>query len=375
MADRRTSPTGDRSHENTSTVGSGGGPSVAQIGLAVGLSVSVLLIIAYFTFDASAFWNFVQRMDVLLLLAAIGTVVVRVIVGAKRMQFVSNGGITYHTGLRGQLSWEFFSNVTPSAIGGAPFAALYVARDSNIRVGDSTAIMLFSMLLDQMWLAFCIPLLLAASFFIPVFPDALGTVGTGFLVLVFLGMLAWVVTFAYAMLVRPDFLERWLGKLFQIRWLRRFRTRAERELLQLKRRAVVLRSQPISFFVIGFLYTAAAWILRYLTLLFVVWCVFEQFDQVLLLFRTAAMLVGSLLMPTPGASGGIEGLYALFISPLLPAAIVAPTLLAWRVMAYHIFIALGTYLTMHHVNRRRRRAENNGGEAKTSSSEPLVGEK
>ncbi len=331
-----------------------GRPSFAQVAVAVGLSLTVLLIIAYFTFDAGAFRSFFQQMNPLYLLVAVGTVGLRIIIGGKRLQFVSDGRIGYHMGLRGQLSWEFFSNVTPSAIGGGPFAALYVARDSDIRMGDSTAIMLFAMLLDQIWLAFCIPILLFSTLYINVFPDALGAVGTGAIMLVFLGMLAWLITFSYATLVRPDFLEKWIGKLFRIRWLRRFESRAETELRQLKRRAIVLRSQPPSFFLIGFAYTALMWILRFLTLFFVVWCVFDAFDKVLLLFRTAALLVGSLFMPTPGAAGGIEGLYALFIGPMIPAALLAPTLLAWRVMAYHVFIALGAYLTMFQVHRSRQ---------------------
>jgi hypothetical protein len=62
-----------------------------------------------------------------------------------------------------------------------------------------------------------------------------------------------------------------------------------------------------------------------------------------------AMTLSSLVLPTPGGSGGLEGLYALFIGPLIPEALVAPTLFAWRFLGYYIFIALGAYLFLHQV--------------------------
>jgi len=54
-------------------------------------------------------------------------------------------------------------------------------------------------------------------------------------------------------------------------------------------------------------------------------------------------------MPTPGGSGGIEGLYALFVGPLIPASLVVPTLLTWRLLSYYLFIAFGAYLFMHQM--------------------------
>ena len=260
-------------------------------------------------------------------------------------------------GERGSVAWDFMSAVTPSAVGGAPLAAYFVAKDNRIPVGEATAIMLFSMLLDQLWFAITIPVLLGASLVMDVFPQTLGRVGVGAALLYFVGMLAWVLAFAYTMLVRPDFLERLVNWLFSLRWLRRFQDRAAHEAQQLRSRAHILRDQPPHFYLMGLLLTAGTWMARYLTLVFIVWSVYAAADGLLLVLRTAAMLLGSLVMPTPGGSGGIEGLYAFFVAPLMPSAVVAPTLLVWRLLAYYLFIALGVYLTMHHVRRRRTVAE------------------
>lgn len=319
------------------------------------LSLAALGVIGYLTFDPASFREVLQQLNPWFLAAAVGTVVVRVYLGAWRLSYVSNGRLSFSQGTRGQLAWDFFSNVTPSAIGGGPFAALYIARDSNIRVGEATALMLFTMLLDQLWFACTIPIVLAATFYVEVIPASLGSFGVAAVTLYFAGILAWVVLFGYATVFRPDLLQRFASRLFRFRWLRRYRERVEREMLQLRRRAQILRSQPLRFYVHGLLLTVGTWVSRFLLLLFIVWSVSDDFDALLLMLRTAAMTLGTLVLPTPGGSGGVEGLYALFIGPLIPQATLAPTLLVWRVLGYYLFVALGIFLSTHHVQQRIRR--------------------
>ncbi len=320
------------------------------------LSLVVLVVIGIYTFEPAEFRQIVDGLHPWWMTAALATVVARVYVGGWRLDFVSRGRLGRAGGIRGQLAWDFFSNVTPSAIGGAPFAAVYVARDKQIDVGESTACMLFCMLLDQLWFALTIPIILAASVYVDVIPASLGGVGVAGFVIYFVGLLAWVVFFGYATMFRPDYLQRIASWILRFRWLRRFRSRVEREMRQLRHRAKILRSQPIEFYVKGFLLTIGTGLSRYLLLLFVVWSFLDDFDQLLLVLRTAAMTLGSLVLPTPGGAGGIEGLYALFIGPLIPAATLAPTLLVWRFLGYYLFVGLGIFLSTHHMQQTMRRS-------------------
>lgn len=324
------------------------------------LSLLVLGVISYLTFDLKGFREIVSELNPWMLGLAALTVFVRVASGAWRLSYISRGRLSLSAATRTQLAWDFFSNVTPSAIGGGPFAAVYMARDRNISLGDATAVLLFTMLLDQIWFAFTIPVVIAASFFVDVIPPEIGTVGSWAVMLYFVGMLVWVVSFGYLTVFRPDLLQRLLDTVFGIRWLRRFRGRLDREMVELQRRAKVLRSQPARFYANGLLLTVVTWASRYLLLLFIVWSVFDEFDTFLLLLRTTAMALGTVILPTPGGSGGIEGLYALFIGPMIPTAALAPTLLTFRILGYYIFIALGVFLSTHHMQksiRSRRRAE------------------
>jgi glycosyltransferase 2 family protein len=354
--------------------------SYAPLGWSIGLSLVVLVVIAAFTFEPEQFGDLIRNMRGWPIVAAVASLVLRTLFGGLRLRYVSRGRLGLAAGVRAQLAWDFFSNVTPSAIGGGPVTAVYVARDRQITLGESTALMLFLMLLDQLWVALTVPILLIAASMLPVFPEAIGPVGSGVFTLLFLGLLVWVVGFGYAILFKPDLFRQIADLIFRLKWLRRFRHIVAREMLPLQERAKILRSQPAKFYLIGLLLTIGVWLSRLVLPFFIIWSVFPGVDPVLALLRTLAMLLGTVVLPTPGGAGGIEGLYALLLGPLMPRALVAPTLLIWRLLAYYLFIGIGVYLTMHHVQQtiRRRRdrteAESNGYETSTSDRTKVLAE-
>lgn len=330
--------------------------SYSAVVWSVVLSLAAIAVIGIWTnFDMGALRQMARTLDPWLFSAGLSMVVMRILFGAWRLQHVSSGQLSFGTSLRGQLSWDFFSNITPSAIGGGPFAALYLAKDSRLKVGDTSAFLLLSMLLDQFWTALSVLAVLVGAFYGLSFPDTVGQAGLITLLCYFGGMLTWTVLFAYAMLVKPEWLEGFITRLFRLRWLRRFEARAEREVKQLRERAQLFRTHGVGFYSVGFLLTAGGWVARYLMLVFMVWSVYPVLDKDLFFLRSMAMTLGSLVMPTPGAAGGVEGFYALFLGPLMPAALIAPTLLAWRVFGYYIFIAGGAYLSWHRIRHVRQR--------------------
>jgi len=200
-------------------------------------------------------------------------------------------------------------------------------------------------------------------------------VGLWTFVAYFIGLLLWALLFGYLMLVRPIFLEQLARKLFSWKVLRRWRKRALAEVRQLRRRAQILRAQPPLFYLKGFVLTGGAWMSRYLLVVFIIWSMYAELDAVLALFRSVAVLFGSLVLPTPGGAGGLEGLYALFFGPpLVPETLMAPTLLLWRIMGYYVFIMLGVFLSMHHVQKRLRRQRDTTTSQPAGSGEPAPSE-
>ena len=308
------------------------------------LSLLVLVAIGYFTFEPDDFKASIDRVNPIFLLAAAATIFFRVWFGAWRFSFISRGKMDFWQGLRGQLSWDFFSNVTPAALGGGPFAAIYVSRDSKMPIGETTALVLFTILLDQLWSVLMVPLILITAVYMAVIPEGVGTVGTFAILGYFAAMLAWVTLLGYSTLFRPDLIQRLSDRIFRVRFLRRFRKRVATAMTQMSDSARMLRSQPPTFFARAFLLSAGTWIPRYLLPVFLVLSVLPDLDAILLFLRSITMMVCSFVVPTPGGAGGIEGLYALFLGPLMPKSFVAPTLLMWRFFGYYVFVGLGGFI-------------------------------
>jgi len=345
------SPTFDEDDPHPSARSQSSG-SIRNIVLSVVLSALVLAAVGYVTFDASAFRRLIRHLRPWILVAAIGTAFARIGFGGWRLSQVSQGRLSIRSGTRGQLAWDFFSSVTPSVVGGGPVAAYYVARDEDIAFGESAALMFFCVLLDQLWFLVAIPLLVLATFTIDLLPNVAGAIGLWGLLAYFGGMLVWSALYAYATLVRPRLLVKIVSWCFQWPYLDRFRESVMGEMRSYFRRARHLGTQSTSFYAYGFLITALIWIARYALIVLIVRSVHAA-DTLLLFARSAAMMLVGLIMPTPGGSGGLEGLYALFIGPLMPEALVAPTLLTWRLLGYYLFIALGAYLFLHQLQQFR----------------------
>ncbi len=323
--------------------------SLRPIVWSVLLGVAVLAVIGHFTFDEAAFAAAVRGASVWGLVAAVATVVVRVWFGGLRLRHFSGGQISAGDSIRDQIVWDFFAYVTPSTVGGGPFLTVFMAREGQLPAGEATSVVLFAMLVDQITFALTIPILLALAPVLDVFPEALGTGGAWALGLFFAGYMVWVFLLGYGTLVRPDRLARGVRWLFNLRWLRRFSGRAEAATAGMEERARSLRSQPAGFYLKGFAISAVPWICRYLLAVFVIGSVFPAVDGLLVFLRSAALTLGATAVLTPGGSGGVEGLYVLFLGPLMPAALVAPTLLVWRVMSFYAFLAAGAAIVARHL--------------------------
>ena len=344
-----------------------GAPTISLRGLILplALGLGVLGIIAWYTWDEGAFSQFVGAVNPWIMLAAGGMTVARVVFGGWRISFISRHSLNFRAGIRSQLMWDFASNISPSVVGGAPLTAYYIARESRvtsmetkasrkgpIAIGDASAVMTYVMLLDQVWFALSVPVILVASFYMDVIPDSAGRVGLWTAMIYFVGLMAYAGVFAYATLFHPELLSKIASRLFSLPFLRRFKGGVLGEMEQYIARAAVLRKQKMDFFLRGFMLTTGTWLARYFLAVLVIMSFVPDVDTVLLIMRSIAQTISSLIMPTPGGAGGIEGLYALFFGDLLPsAALIVPSLITWRILGYYVFLVVGVTISTRHLQR------------------------
>lgn len=326
------------------------------------LSLGVMGIIAWYTYDEGAIREMIRAVNPWIMGAAVLSVVVRVLTGGWRLSFVSRHRLSFRQGLRAQLAWDFASNVTPSVVGGAPVAAYYIARESEvdtaadtkpISLGEVTAMMTFTMLLDQVWFALTVPLVLISAVFLEVIPSEAGRFGLWTITAYFVVFMCYTGVFAYGTLFRPAVLGRIADWVCRLPLLRRYRHRVAGEMATFEERASVLRRQPRDFFLRGLLLSSFTWVSRYVLVVLIFLSFVPDVDKWLLFLRSVAMTMSSLIMPTPGGAGGIEGLYALFYGSMLPdTALLAPSLLVWRFLGYYVFLIMGIGLSTRHIQRR-----------------------
>lgn len=315
-----------------------------DLALPVGLSLTALGIILWATYEPGAFAAVRSTFEPGILMLAFLALGVQIVAGGLRLRHVSHGTLSTSAGLRAQLTWDFMSAVTPSAMGGAPFAAFFIARENRIAYGRVTAIMLFTMLLDQLWFAVLIVVLYLSAIWVPVFPTGLGAAGIGTIATYLGGMLVYIAFFAYATLFRPDLIERLANWIVRLKWLRRYEAAVQSETRKLRRQAKVLRGQPLAFYLKGAALTLLYWTGRYGIVFFVALSFWREFRHVLFVLRTAGLWLAGLAMPTPGGSGGIEALFVLYLSPLLPPGYGGPAVLTWRLIAYYGILTIGLFV-------------------------------
>ena len=323
---------------------------IVPLWLPVTLSLVVLSIVAYFTVEPTTLVDLRRTRWGLLALAPV-VLSLRVALGAWRLLYFSRGQLRFAGAIRAQLAWDFFSIITPSTVGGGPVAPAYIARDSRIAVGDATALILFAILLDQIWFSISIVIVIISSLHVNLIPDSLGTIGTITFVLYGAGYMLWTLLFAYATFFRPQLLAAVIARIFSLPVLRRAKGRALRVMVNLLNRARVLRHQPPLFYVKGLLLTVLGWLCRYGLIVIILASMHTELDYLLATLRTVTMMLGALVLPTPGGAGGVEALFALILGPMMPQSVVAPALLIWRLLAYYAFLVAGAFLTAHQVIR------------------------
>ena len=201
---------------------------------------------------------------------------------------------------------------------------------------------------EQFW-TFLSTLFVLAMLFagVPVMPESVGTWGKIALGGYAAVMAVWTVVMTTALLRRPDWIGRAVAWAARTRVLRPWRTRIQTEGRHLEARAATLGGHGPLFYLRGFVLASLAWVARYAMLVFLVWSVDASADGTLVFLRYMALMLSTMVLPTPGGAGGAEGLFALFIGPLVaPAVLVAPLLIVWRLLGYYLFLLLGLPLAL-----------------------------
>lgn len=269
---------------------------------------------------------------------------------SAKIRYLAEKQLTWLQSLRIVLTWDFTSSITPSTIGGAPMAT-YAMSKEGLTLGQSTAIILYGVLLDQLWFAMAVPILLVTGLFYEVIPSNIGAVGQVSMFLLYAGLLTYASILAYGVLKNPAALKKVVNTVFKLPFLRRWKENVAREAENLEEYSHELRKKPISFLLKTFFLSTMSWVCRVALPTIVILSLLPA-NEILSLLRSLAMNLAFLIMPTPGGSGGVEGLFALFQGPLIErTAFIGLAVFLWRIISYYISIGFGMMATTWYINQ------------------------
>jgi uncharacterized protein (TIRG00374 family) len=240
--------------------------------------------------------------------------------------------------------------------------ATYAMNKEGLNLGGATAIMLYSVLLDQIWFAIAIPILLVSGLFFEVVPQEVGFIGEASMFVLYIVLLSYASLLAYGVLVNPAAIKKVVKKLFSLPFLNRMEDRISSEAENLEGYADQLRKKPPSFLLKAFFFSTMSWLARIAIATIVVLSLLPA-PEILSTLRSLAMNLAFLVVPTPGGSGGVEGLFVIFQGPLflveesqvdpeIRESFIGLGLFLWRIISYYISVAIGMAATTWYIKQK-----------------------
>ncbi|WP_418699173.1 lysylphosphatidylglycerol synthase transmembrane domain-containing protein [Bacteroides sp.] len=323
--------------------------------LAVLLGLSVIAYLFYKDFDLHTFSDlrFSKQMICGILLALLCFVCQNA--GMMwRYRLLTERLLSWQQVFRVNVLCEFTSAITPSSVGGSSLIFLYLYKE-GINAGKSTAIMIASLFLDELFLCLsCITVVCLLPLDVLFGEAAVLTSGIKWLFLLIVAAVSlWTAVLYVALFHRPQWVKAVLLTFFSMPLLRRWK-----EKIRLVTDELVIGSQEIShhkfrFWIKPFLATAAAWCFRYAIVNALLFAFTSGGNQLLAFARQWVLWMISIASPTPGGSGLSEYMFKVYYTDFLPN--VGTTLLValvWRIITYYSYLIAGVCIVPRWIKEK-----------------------
>ena len=312
------------------------------------IGLGVVAYFCYKDFDINALHHLTFRWrSVFWLFLAIILMAGRDIGYMWRLRLLSGQRINWRQAFRVIMLWEFTSAVTPFAVGGTSVAVVFVHKEGET-VGRSSAIVMATSLLDEIYFILMFPLILLFVGTHDLFDVSSNSITNSLLLLSWIGYflkLAWVLLLSYGIFVNPKAICKLIVGVFRLPGLRRWKAGAEKAGADIINSSVEFKQQSLIFWAKAFLSTFISWTSRYLVVNAIFMAFFVIDDHFLLFARHLVMWLILLVMPTPGGSGFAELIFKNFMGSFIPySGLTYGFALLWRLISYYPYLILGAII-------------------------------
>jgi uncharacterized protein (TIRG00374 family) len=273
-----------------------------------------------------------------------------------RLRILTNNELSWGKAFNIVMLWEFTSAITPSAIGGTSVAIFFINKE-GIRLGRSTAVVMVTSFLDEIYfiLTFPIILLFLGRSDIFVIDDASANLAwyqNQFFLLALGGYIVkflYTAVLIYGLFFNPRGLKWLLLMVFKLPIIRKWRPQANESGTDLIQTSKEFSGWPFSKWLKAFGATFFSWTSRYwvvntliITFLGVKWLGFEEHVHVFA--KQLVMWIMMLISPTPGGSGFAEYVFKEFLAIFIPAGTGVALAFFWRFVSYYPYLFIGTFM-------------------------------
>jgi glycosyltransferase 2 family protein len=272
-----------------------------------------------------------------------------------RIRLLTHGELSWNASFWVIMLWEFASALSPGVVGGAA-VAMFILNREKIPMGRSTAIVIVTAMLDNLFYVVMIPFVFLFIDSAQLFPGQ--TSGDRAVEYIFwFGFLAILsaCTFLFtSIFLAPTLAKRFLGFIFSFPLLRKWRESAVRMGTDIEIASRELRKESFRYWVKVFAATCGSWISRYL----VINAILQAFlhlgfiDHIIILGKQLVLWLFMLVSPTPGGSGVAEYAFGELLSSFSASGILlAGMAFLWRLISYFPYLFLGAYLLPRWIKR------------------------
>lgn len=276
-----------------------------------------------------------------------------------RLRTLTNRKFSWRQSFRVVMLWEFASSLSPSVVGGSSIAMFIINRE-GISMGKSTAIVLITAILDEIFYITMVPLVLyfiGSELLFPIelekeiFGFTLGTREIFWVGYIFIVML--VLLLGTAIFFKPRLFKYLLLKMFSWKILRKWRRKSLDTGNEIMEASKEYKNKPPKFWLSVFGSTYFSWFARFLVVNFLIMAFISGADQILIYGRQIVMWVILLISPTPGGAGVAELAFSGFLGDLIPFGFAGILALLWRLISYYPYLFIGAFILPGWINRTK----------------------
>ena len=327
----------------------------------IGISASAYLIIGDFSNQSyeKIQWGFAA---VLFLLLAITLEAIRDIAYMYRIRLMTDGLISWRKSFEVIMLWEFASALTPSVVGGSA-VALFIVNKEIKNAGKSTAIVMVTALLDEMFYIVMVPIVFLMIGTKDLFINtefnlfnmgAFPTKTIFFIGYSFILLLTSIITIA--VFYRPKLFKSILHSIFSLPFLKRWINDVDKTGDDIITTSMEMKGKSFSFWAKVYGATLISWTARFAVINALILVVIGQGDQLLIFARQLIMWVILLISPTPGGSGVAEFMLPKFLGEFMnPYS--NEIALGWRLLSYYSYLIIGSLVLPIWLRRVYRKSE------------------